>query len=79
MPLIVLTWADQGQTPLILERSLRAGAVWTAGGENARPGGPGGYFYVERPAEYRPDLFYNADPAVLSAFLRQREPKPLRI
>jgi pimeloyl-ACP methyl ester carboxylesterase len=74
--LIVLTWADQGHTPLILQRSLRAGAVCTAGGENAQPGGPSGYFYAERPDEYRADLFYNADPAVFSAYLRLREPNP---
>ncbi|TMM02301.1 MAG: alpha/beta hydrolase [Actinobacteria bacterium] len=74
--LIVVTWADQGQTPLILERSLRAGTVCSAGGQDAQPGGPGGYFFMERPAEYRPDLFYNADPAVIAAYGQLREPNP---
>lgn len=36
----------------------------------------GGYFYMERPAEYRPDLFHDADPAVIDAYLRLREPNP---
>jgi pimeloyl-ACP methyl ester carboxylesterase len=62
---------------LIVERSIRAGfTVCTEGGENAYPGGPGGYFYMERPDEYRPDLFYNFDPAVLAAYLRLRERNP---
>ena len=33
-------------------------SVCAAGGEPAYPGGPGGYFYMERPDEYEPDLFY---------------------
>jgi pimeloyl-ACP methyl ester carboxylesterase len=74
--LVVATWADQGQTPLIIERFLRASAVCTAGGENSQPGGPGGYFFMERPPEYQPDLFYNADPAVIAAYLQMREPNP---
>ena len=66
--LVVATWADQGQTPLLLERANRAGAVCAAGG--------GGYFYMERPAEYRADLFDDVDPSVFQAFLRLREPNP---
>jgi pimeloyl-ACP methyl ester carboxylesterase len=74
--LIVLSWADQGQTPFLFERSLRAGLVCMRGGESAYPGGPGGYFYIERPDEYGPDLFYNFDPAVLAAVVRLRERNP---
>lgn len=74
--LIVVTWADQGQTPLILERSLRAGTVCSAGGQDAQPGGPGGYFFMEQPDEYQADLFYNAAPAVIAAYGQLREPNP---
>jgi pimeloyl-ACP methyl ester carboxylesterase len=66
--LVVATWADQGQTPLLLERANRAGAVCATNG--------GGYFYMEQPAEYRADLFDNVDPSVFDAFLGRREPNP---
>lgn len=71
--LIVVTYADQGFTPFIFERDARVAPTCSTGGE---PGGPPGYFYMERPEEYGPDLFYNADPAVIAAVVRQREPNP---
>ena len=74
--LAVITYADQGFTPLIMERFARAGAFCAGGGEPAYPGGPGGYYYIERPDEFEPDLFYNADPAVVAASLRLRERNP---
>jgi pimeloyl-ACP methyl ester carboxylesterase len=74
--LALVTYADQGFTPLLLDRFARAGTVCAAGGEPAYPGGPGGYYYMERPDEYGPDLFYDADPAVIDAVIRLRERNP---
>jgi pimeloyl-ACP methyl ester carboxylesterase len=74
--LAVITYADQGFTPLIMERFARAGAFCAGGGEPAYPGGPSGYYYIERPEEFEADLFYNADPAVVAASLRLRERNP---
>jgi pimeloyl-ACP methyl ester carboxylesterase len=74
--LALVTYADQGFTPLLMERFARAGTVCAAGGEPAYPGGPGGYYYMERPDEYGPDLFYDADPAVIDAVIRLRERNP---
>ena len=61
--LIEITWADQGFTPFIFERLARVAPTCSTGGD---PGGPPGYFYMERPQEYGPDLFYDADPAVIA-------------
>jgi pimeloyl-ACP methyl ester carboxylesterase len=74
--LALVTYADQGFTPLLMERLVRAGTVCAGGGEPAYPGGPGGYYYMERPDEYGPDLFYDADPAVIDAVIRLRERNP---
>jgi pimeloyl-ACP methyl ester carboxylesterase len=74
--LALVTYADQGFTPLLMERLARAGTVCAGGGEPAYPGGPGGYYYMERPDEYEPDLFYDADPAVIDAVIRLRERNP---
>jgi pimeloyl-ACP methyl ester carboxylesterase len=74
--LALVTYADQGFTPLLMERLARAGTVCASGGEPAYPGGPGGYYYMERPDEYGPDLFYDADPAVIDAVIRLRERNP---
>jgi pimeloyl-ACP methyl ester carboxylesterase len=74
--LALVTYADQGFTPLLMERFARAGTVCAGGGEPAYPGGPGGYYFMERPDEYGPDLFYDADPAVIDAVIRLRERNP---
>jgi hypothetical protein len=74
--LALVTYADQGFTPLLMERLARAGTACAAGGEPAYPGGPAGYYYMERPDEYEPDLFYDADPAVIDAVIRLRERNP---
>jgi pimeloyl-ACP methyl ester carboxylesterase len=74
--LALVTYADQGFTPLLMERFARAGTVCAAGGEPAYPGGPADYYYMERPDEYEPDLFYDADPAVIEAVIRLRERNP---
>jgi hypothetical protein len=74
--LALVTYADQGFTPLLMERLARAGTVCAAGGEPSYPGGPPGYYYMERPDEYQPDLFYDADPAVIDAVIRLRERNP---
>ena len=70
--LILVTYADQGFKPFIFERDARVAPVCSSGGE---PGAPG-YFYMERKDEYGRDLFYNADPAVIAAVVRLREPNP---
>jgi pimeloyl-ACP methyl ester carboxylesterase len=75
--LVLATWSDQGQTPLLEERFARWEAFCATGGMDARPGGPGGYFYAEQPEEYKPDLFLNGDdPAVIAAYIRMRQPNP---
>jgi pimeloyl-ACP methyl ester carboxylesterase len=71
--LVLMTWADQGFTPLLLDRFGRAASACATGGGLAQPGG---YFYMERPEEYQPDLFFDADPAVIAAVQRLREPNP---
>lgn len=71
--LILVTWADQGFTPFILGRQARVAPVCSSGGD---PAAPPGYFYMERPREYGPDLFHNADPAVVAATVRLRDPNP---
>jgi alpha-beta hydrolase superfamily lysophospholipase len=74
--LLVITWSDQGWTPFIIDRSTRAAAFCTQGGEPAYPGGPASYFYMERANEWEPDLFYDADRAVIDASLRLRDRNP---
>ena len=71
--LILVTYADQGFTPFIFERDARVAPVCSTGGD---PGGRPGYFYMERPQEYGPDLFHNADPAVIAAVVKLRERNP---
>jgi pimeloyl-ACP methyl ester carboxylesterase len=75
--LILVTWAEQGFTPFLQERFTQASARCAMGGQTSRPGGPGGYVFVAGSAEdFKRYLFHNADPAVIQAAGRLRQPNP---
>jgi pimeloyl-ACP methyl ester carboxylesterase len=67
--LILVTWADQGQTPWILQRSAQAGLDWC-------PQSPDGYVHFVSAQEFRSLLFYDADPRVMDAANSLRNPNP---
>jgi pimeloyl-ACP methyl ester carboxylesterase len=67
--LILMTWADQGQTPWIIERASEAGLVWC-------PQSPSGYVHFASEQEFRELLFYDADPRVVDATNSLRNPNP---
>jgi pimeloyl-ACP methyl ester carboxylesterase len=67
--LILATFAEQGFTPYIIERStVAAFQTWT---ESAS-----GYVHFISDQEFRTLLFYNADPRVIEAADALREPNP---
>jgi hypothetical protein len=79
--LVQVTWADQGQTPYIVERATVSAFDWcttdSQPAEDAQPGSPSGYHYfTSSRQEFRQRLFYRADPRVLDAAggLRNRNP-----
>jgi pimeloyl-ACP methyl ester carboxylesterase len=65
--LILVTWADQGFTPYIIERATLASFDTCA--ESAS-----GYVHYVSEQEFRTLLFYNADPHVIDAADRLRNP-----
>jgi len=67
--LIVVTWADQGQTPYIIERSTVA--AFETCGESAS-----GYVHFISDEEFRSLLFYNAESRVIEAAYALRNPNP---
>jgi pimeloyl-ACP methyl ester carboxylesterase len=67
--LIVATWADQGQTPWILQRATTAGLDWC-------PQSPSGYVHFASEQEFRELLFYDANPQVIEAANSLRNPNP---
>jgi pimeloyl-ACP methyl ester carboxylesterase len=75
--LVVMTFADQGFTPFVEEIFAKRSLVCAQGGEDAKPGGPGGYILFGPPdTEFREKLFFNAEEAVIDATLAQRERNP---
>jgi pimeloyl-ACP methyl ester carboxylesterase len=69
--LIEVTWADQGQTPYIIQRAYQAAAQWCT------LESPSGYHtFTESADEFRELLFFDADPAVLDAAVRHRAANP---
>jgi pimeloyl-ACP methyl ester carboxylesterase len=79
--LIQVTWADQGQTPYIVERASVSGFDWCTTqpqpAEDGQPGSPSGYHYfTSSRQEFRQKLFFRADPRVLEAAGRLRNRNP---
>jgi pimeloyl-ACP methyl ester carboxylesterase len=67
--LILVTWADQGQTPWIIQRSSQAGLDWC-------PQTPSGYVHFISEQEFRDLLFFDAERRVVDASNRLRNPNP---
>jgi pimeloyl-ACP methyl ester carboxylesterase len=78
--LVQVTWADQGQTPYIVERATEAGVDWCTTDpqpQSDAPGSPSNYHYfTASPEEFRDKLFFDPDPAVLDAATRLRSRDP---
>ncbi|MFL5824396.1 MAG: alpha/beta fold hydrolase [Solirubrobacteraceae bacterium] len=78
--LILATWADQGFTPWIIERSVIAANDWcTASPLQTPPGSPTSYVHFVSDHEFRTLLFYDANPHVIAATAAQRNPNPCGI
>ena len=79
--LVQVTWADQGQTPYIIERAAVSGIDWCTvqpqPAEDDRPGSPAGYHYfTASKQEFRDKLFFDPAPRVLDAASRLRNRNP---
>jgi pimeloyl-ACP methyl ester carboxylesterase len=70
--LILVTFADQGFTPFIVERATVASFDWCTESSS-------GYVHFASEQEFRTLLFYNADPAVIEAAARQQSANPCGI
>src|SRR5437588_8685253 len=70
--LMLVTWADQGQTPYIIERAAVAANDWCTTSSS-------GYVHYVSEQEFRTLLFFNADPQVLDATAALRELNPCGI
>jgi pimeloyl-ACP methyl ester carboxylesterase len=67
--LVLVTWADQGFTPWIIERETMAANDWCTLSAD-------GYVHFVSSEEYRTLLFHDADPAVVAATDALRNPNP---
>jgi pimeloyl-ACP methyl ester carboxylesterase len=67
--LILATWADQGFTPYIIERTFTAGSEWCSES-------PSGYVHFVSSEEWRTLLFYDAESSVIEATDALRNPNP---
>jgi pimeloyl-ACP methyl ester carboxylesterase len=70
--LLIVTFADQGFTPWIIERSTVAANDWCTTSSN-------GYVHYVSADEWRSLLFYDADPRVIDATEAVRNPNPCGI
>jgi pimeloyl-ACP methyl ester carboxylesterase len=70
--LMLVTFADQGFTPFIVERATVASFDWCSESSS-------GYVHFASEQEFRTLLFYNADPAVIEAAAMQRNANPCGI
>jgi pimeloyl-ACP methyl ester carboxylesterase len=78
--LIEVTWADQGDTPFIVQRSATASADWcTASTTPPQPGQPTGYVHFATEQDWHTWIFHDADPAVISATDSLRNVNPCGI
>jgi pimeloyl-ACP methyl ester carboxylesterase len=75
--LVLMAWADQGFSNQAETEVGKSAMVCANGGEDARPGGPGGYAYFgQTAADFQALVFHSASPEVVAAAtaLRQRDP-----
>jgi pimeloyl-ACP methyl ester carboxylesterase len=70
--LIVMTYADQGFTPWIIQRSAVAANDWCTTS-------PSGYVHFVSSEEWRTLLFHDADPRIIEATDQLRNPNPCGI
>ena len=70
--LMLVTWADQGFTPYIIEKNTLAASDWCTQSTS-------GYVHYVTEQEYRTLLFYNADPRVIDATNALRNENPCGI
>jgi pimeloyl-ACP methyl ester carboxylesterase len=70
--LILVTYADQGFTPYIIEKATLASDDWCTQSST-------GYVHYVTEEEFRKLLFYNADPLVIDATNALRNPNPCGI
>jgi pimeloyl-ACP methyl ester carboxylesterase len=70
--LLLVTYADQGFTPFIIERATVAANDWCTTS-------PTGYVHYVSDEEWRTLLFYDADPRVIDATAALRNPNPCGI
>jgi pimeloyl-ACP methyl ester carboxylesterase len=78
--LILATWADQGFTSWIVQRSAVAGADWcTTSPVETAPGSPTSYVHFVSEEEFRTLLFYRATPRVIDATAALRNANPCGI
>jgi pimeloyl-ACP methyl ester carboxylesterase len=78
--LILATWADQGFTPWIIQRSAIAANDWcTTSPLQGSPDSPTSYVHFASAQEFRTLLFQNADPRVIAATTTLRNPNPCGI
>jgi pimeloyl-ACP methyl ester carboxylesterase len=70
--LLLMTFADQGFTPFIIERATVAANDWCTTS-------PTGYVHYVSDQEWRTLLFYDADPRVIDATAALRNPNPCGI
>jgi pimeloyl-ACP methyl ester carboxylesterase len=70
--LILVTWADQGQTPFIIERAAVASFRWCTESTT-------GYVHFATDQEFHSLLFYNTDPRVIEAAEAVRTTNPCGI
>ena len=78
--LILATWADQGFSSWILQRSAVAASDWcTTSPVQTPPGSPTSYVHFVSDQEFRTLLFYRADPRVIAATDALRNANPCGI
>ena len=73
--LIEVTWADQGHSQFIVQRSLTASTQWCTTGTGSRPA-PASYVKYATEADWHSWMFHDADPAVVAATDRLRNRNP---
>jgi pimeloyl-ACP methyl ester carboxylesterase len=73
--LIEITWADQGHTQFIVQRAVTASAQWCTAGTGTTPQ-PVSYSDFATESDWHSWLFHDADPRVVAATDRVRNPNP---
>jgi pimeloyl-ACP methyl ester carboxylesterase len=71
----VLSWADEGQSPLALTTFAAAGGTCLRGGQQS-DGAPGYAPFGATASDFDAAMFHDADPAVVAAANQLRNPDP---